>query len=143
MEIKYDSLEVQEALDKIVDAVDNANLWRMIGIDAELAVDQNFEVQGQYQTSDNPVGGSQKWVPRQQDYPWPVLSKSLALRNSIYSEVTDNQSVVIGSKGLPYNRAHQYGYNNLPARPYLNISPDALQKIMERIEATIEDAFND
>jgi len=142
MEVKVDTSEVQKALNRIVQIADGELPWKSIGITAELSVDQNFEQGGRYNTKEDPVGGPNKWVKRKKDVPWDLLQKSLKLRQSIYSKPSKD-GVDIGSKGLAYNRAQNLGSpgNNLPARPFLTIAPDDLQKITDEIEQAITEAF--
>jgi len=142
MEVHVDTSEVQKAFKKVLQIVNNEIPWKSIGIDAELSIDQNFVAGGRYQDKDNPIGGSKKWVPRKKAYPWPILDNTMSLRQSIYSKA-DKNSVVVGSKGLPYNRAQNYGYGpgGIPARPFMTIHPDDVNKIVKDISDAIVREF--
>lgn len=54
------------------------------------------------------------------------------LRDSVVGKVLNGSTVVVGASMI-YAAVHQYGYKNTPARPYLGLSEDNADEIVELI----------
>ena len=143
LKIKVDTSGIRKSFKKAVQIAENEIDWESIGIMAKLSIDQNFAQGGRYQDDkDNPIGGDKKWVPRKESELNPILDDEGSLRASIYSK-SDSKSAKVGSSGLKYNAAQNYGYpqGGIPARPFLIIHPDDINKITAQISDAIVKAF--
>lgn len=65
-----------------------------------------------------------------------ILQDTGELRRSIAYEATKN-GVRIGSK-LKYARTHQFGRDNIPARPFLGVTPEELEHIKKMLRTAIK-----
>ena len=112
--------------------------WDFAGRLVKKSIEKNFDVGGRYSSKNSKIGGSKKWVRRKKTVAWPILKKSLKLKNSIYWQPIQD-GVQVGSRGLKYNRAQNLGYdgNNLPARPFVVIQPLDINKISARFKSHI------
>ena len=108
----------------------NSLPWRQAGEIVKQSIHRNFNSGGAYKSEGSIQGGPKKWRPRKKTVTWPILKKSAALMNSIYVNA-ENDRVKVGSSGLAYNAAQNYGYQkrNLPARPFLVVQDSDLRKI--------------
>lgn len=97
------------------------------------SVMQNFQNEGNYENSQNFIGGTKKWKPlasktiirrvRLGYGARPILKNTGALKRGItkaYNGKTAGLRVDTGA--IRYAMTHQYGRGRIPARPYLNIS---------------------
>jgi len=73
--------------------------------------------------------------------PQPPLVFTGDLRMSITSEVQSGGWSVIVGAAKEYANVHQYGYKNIPARPYIGISNENAQEIEEIIRAYLRSVF--
>ena len=101
--------------------------YSLIGDMAIDMVKYNFDVGG------NP----DKWKPRKKNKPWPILKKSLTLRNSIYKKPTKSY-VLIGSK-VPYQAVHNFGFpkRNIAQRKYLVIDKNGQEVLIDVVKSHI------
>lgn len=110
----------------------------------ESAIDDNFDAHGRWDGNESQInifsGGSQKWIPlaesTKRDYARfgyelePTLYRTGTLRNSIEARRYGDTSIVVGSN-LEYAAAHNFGYNFLPARPFITLTEEDLQLILK------------
>jgi len=90
------------------------------------AVQQNFDEEGR----------PDPWEPRQDDNPWPILTKTGALRGSITADI--GQDSVMINHETDYGDYHQEGTSRMPARPFLILTDDD----QDRIEEVISNWFD-
>lgn len=111
----------------------NSIPWRQVGEIAKQSMQKNFDVGGRYSRAGSIKGGSRKWKARKKKAAWKILRKSGKLQRSFYVRESVD-SVVIGSRGVSYNRAHNLGYpgRNLPARTFLVVQAQD-KKVMSKL----------
>lgn len=145
MEIKIDVSDVEKAFERVVEAVENPQIWKMVGLDAEVDVDNNFTVEGKTTDPNAAIntGTGNKWQRRKREPRdgHPILSDTLRLRNSVYSKPGQGEVEIISDRPF-YNIFHQKGTVKMPARPFMNVSQNLLKQISNRIEEAIENEFN-
>jgi phage gpG-like protein len=109
--------------------------WKQAGEIVKQSMHKNFEVGGRYSRVGSVKGGSRKWRARKKKAAWKILRKSGKLQRSFYVSPKPN-SVVVGSRGLDYNRAHNLGYSKrkLPARPFLVVQAQDLANVKELVK---------
>ncbi|MCL2601359.1 MAG: phage virion morphogenesis protein [Treponema sp.] len=73
--------------------------------------------------------------------PRPTLLVSGDLRDSIVSQVQGGNWSVVAGTVLEYANVHQYGYKNIPARPFIGLSTNDVQEIDEIIEKFLARTF--
>jgi phage gpG-like protein len=144
-----DSSDFDKKMDQILADVNGQKMMRMISLDAELSIDENFTQEGRYQNSYEAIGGNKEWKKRKRiGNGHPVLSDKLKMRNSVKAEVSDGILVLsakaLSKKGFDYAPVHQLGSRkkNIPARPFMCIAPKDLDKMIEKMEWMIEETFN-
>ena len=121
--------QIGAILDKLAHAAqDRAPLMRSIAGTMESAVLQNFD-----------VGGRPKWLGLKYRQGTPLVDTE-NLMNSITSYY-DNDSAEVGTNE-PYAAIHQFGGKagrgrkvDIPARPYLVLTPQDEEDILEDVQA--------
>lgn len=67
----------------------------------------------------------------------PILVRTGALRNSVRSKRLKQLRYQVASEGVKYAEQHQVGDRNLPARPFIGISRDAVRGVKGLIDKFI------
>ena len=116
---KIDTSQLDIKINRINKRAENLP-WAKAGVILKQSMRKNFDTGGRYLNRNSKIGGSKKWVKRKKNVPWPLLKKSLALKNSMYWQLLPN-GVKSGSRGLPYNRSQNLGNprTSLAARPFV------------------------
>ncbi len=102
----------------------------------EIAIIKNFDAGGRWDGKGTSIlsGGTKKWHPLSENYKLqlikrdgnsvntnPTLRRSGILANSINVETLLPNSILISSN-LEYAKTHQFGYKNMPARPFITLT---------------------
>ena len=150
---------VQSQFDNIINTLKakTGNLtpvFTKILLTIQKAVEDNFTAHGRY-NGDSDIGifsgGDIQWEPLAQSTKkayekkgWvlePTLyrSQSSGLRNTLFFQGAGNNTIVVGANS-PYARIHQLGGGgglnhaaNIPARPFLTLTPEDVQDIVDTI----------
>jgi phage gpG-like protein len=95
----------------------------------------------------NPQSGFQRTATVRRTKQSKILVDTGRLRNSVVAITasadavrTQDQLTLIWGTRVPYARVHQQGdpSRNLPARPFLGVSPAAYQRLVRELSATIQ-----
>ena len=143
IEIKLDNKAVEEALLEVAQkASDLRPLMKNIaGIMAD-STEENFKEEGRPKWKD--LSEKTKTARRKTGhYPGQILQVSGQLAMSITTQY-DNESAIIGSNKV-YAAIHQLGGQagknkkvEIPARPYLKLTDDNLEEILEQTKRYLE-----
>ena len=139
MSIKIDTSEVTAALANCENELNDIP-WSTIAINVQNSIMDNFQSGGRYSSKNSPIGGTNKWTPRKVDQPWPTLIKSGKLMMSNYATALTN-GIELGSRGVKYNAAQNFGYKSIKARPFLVIQKEDLKEIADTISNIIASIF--
>jgi len=146
IEIKIEAEKLQKALEEVVaKSLDRRPLMRKLAGIMHGAVKQNFEEEGR-----------PKWVPlspktikaREKKGYWPgyILQQIGRLKSSI-SMYSDNDCAMVGTNVI-YAAIHQFGGKagrgrkvTIPARPFLKLTDEDLEKILQTVEEYLKNCF--
>ena len=139
IEIKIDNKKVEKALLEIAQKTSNLRplMKNIAGIMAD-STEENFKEEGRPKWKDlsEKTKTTRKKIGH---YPGQILQVSGQLALSVTTQY-DDTSAVIGSNKI-YAAIHQLGgqagrnkKTTIPARPYLNLTDDDLEKILKTIE---------
>lgn len=116
----------------------------------QLLTDLGVELEGQtkarFDAKADPEGSA--WEPWSEDYKAQqlvrhpgasLLERSSRLREDVTHEVAPTE-LLIGARTV-YAAVHQFGYEEIPARPYLGLSLDDRRDIGELIDDFIRGSF--
>lgn len=108
------------------------------------AIEENFARRGRWDGSGTDIfsGGNQRWRPlapttiekyMKLGYELnPTLDRGGLLRRSIATYADKkNIAVVISVANVPYAAVHQFGYGRIPARPYITLTEQDLEIILD------------
>ena len=139
IEIKIDNKKVEKALLEIAQKTSNLRplMKNIAGIMAD-STEENFKEEGRPKWKD--LSEKTKTARKKTGhYPGQILQVSGQLAMSIATQY-DNESAIIGSNKV-YAAIHQLGglagrnkKTTIPARPYLSLADDNLEKILKTIE---------
>lgn len=139
IEIKIDNKEVEKALLEIAQKTSNLRplMKNIAGIMAD-STEENFKEEGRPKWKD--LSEKTKTARKKTGhYPGQILQVSGQLALSVTTQY-DDTSAVIGSNKI-YAAIHQLGgqagknkKTTIPARPYLGVTDDDLEKTLETIE---------
>ena len=132
-QVSFDLTEI-EAVKKLLagaalSGTDRGRLLHGIGVEMEGQTQERFD------TKQSPDGdtwksiaeNTRRYYERQtKSAPEPPLVFEGMLRHSLTSEVQDGAWSVLVGAAMEYAAVHQFGWpkKNIPARPYLGVSPD-------------------
>lgn len=141
IEIKVDNAEILKVLKRLSEKTQNLRpiMRNIAGIMMD-SVEENFAQQGRPKWKDL-ADVTKKQRKKEGKWPGMILQKSQGgLADSISSEYGDDYAVVGTNK--KYAAIHQFGGPagrgkkvNIPARPYLALSDDAVEEIKEEIKS--------
>ena len=144
IEIKIDNQEVERRLQEIAKKSSNLRplMKNITGIFASTAED-NFAEEGRPDKWVDLSEVTKKQRKKIGKYPGQILQVTGQLASSV-NTYYDDDSAVIGSN-LAYAAIHQLGGQagknkkvTIPARPYLKLTDDDLEEIMESVEKYIQ-----
>ena len=144
IEIKIDNQEVERRLQEIAKKSSNLRplMKNIAGIFASTAED-NFAEEGRPDKWVDLSEVTKKQRKKIGKYPGQILQVTGQLASSV-NTYYDDDSAVIGSN-LAYAAIHQLGGQagknkkvTIPARPYLKLTDDDLEEIMESVEKYIQ-----
>ena len=136
IEIKIDNKDVERKLLELAQKGENLRLLmkNIAGIFAS-ATEENFKNEGRPDKWTELSEATKKQRTKQKKWPGQILQVSGQLASSISTQY-DGKSAVIGSN-LDYAAIHQLGGQagknkkvTIPARPYLQLSDDSLNEIL-------------
>ncbi len=139
VEIKIDNQEVTERLLELARRGENLRplMKNIAGIFAS-STEDNFREEGRPEKWTDLAGATKKKRAKKRKWPGQILQVEDKLATSVNTQYDDN-SAVIGSN-LDYARIHQLGGNagknhkaEIPARPYLKLTNDDLEEILNVI----------
>lgn len=139
VEIKIDNQEVTESLLELARRGENLRplMKNIAGIFAS-STEDNFREEGRPEKWTDLAGATKKKRAKKRKWPGQILQVEGKLATSVNTQYDDN-SAVIGSN-LDYARIHQLGGNagknhkaEIPARPYLKLTNDDLEEILNVI----------
>ena len=139
VEIKIDNQEVTERLLELARRGENLRplMKNIAGIFAS-STEDNFREEGRPEKWTDLAGATKKKRAKKRKWPGQILQVEDKLATSFNTQYDDN-SAVIGSN-LDYARIHQLGGNagknhkaEIPARPYLKLTNDDLEEILNVI----------
>lgn len=139
VEIKIDNQEVTERLLELARRGENLRplMKNIAGIFAS-STEDNFREEGRPEKWTDLAGATKKKRAKKRKWPGQILQVEGKLATSVNTQYDDN-SAVIGSN-LDYARIHQLGGNagknhkaEIPARPYLKLTNDDLEEILNVI----------
>jgi len=139
IEIKIDNKAVEEALLKVASKCEDMKplMKNIAGIMAD-AVEENFEQEGRLDKWQELAESTIKKRKKTKHWPGRILQVEGQLATSITTQY-DNESAVIGSN-LAYAAIHQLAGQagkgkkvSLPARPYLKLSENDQNQILEKV----------
>ena len=143
IEIRLDNKAVQDALLKVAVKAETLRplMKNIAGIMAD-ATEENFSQQGRPDKWQELAESTIKKRKKAGHWPGQILQVEGRLATSITSQY-DNESAIIGSN-LDYAAIHQLGGQagknksvSIPARPYLNLTNDDLDDILQETERFI------
>ena len=144
IEIKIDNQEVERRLQEIAKKSSNLRplMKNIAGIFAS-ATEDNFAEEGRPDKWIDLSEVTKKQRKKIGKYPGQILQVSGQLASSV-NTYYDDDSAIIGSN-LAYAAIHQLGGQagknkkvTIPARPYLKLTDDDLEEIMESVEKYIQ-----
>lgn len=103
---------------------------------AKLSVEQT---QRRFDAREDPSG--ERWEPRKDTRPHPLLEETGRMRRSIRDREVQEYEAEIGTTGsVPYARAHQYGFppTNLPPRVYLGWGDEDHEELADETDEWLE-----
>lgn len=131
-------------LDELLKKVkDRRSLHRMIAATMADKVEQNFEDEGRPKWQDL-AQSTKDQRAKKGKWPGKILQRDGQLAASI-TQQSDNDSAIVGTN-LIYAAIHQFGGQagrggsvNIPARPYLQLTPDDISEIVDEVNEAIMD----
>ena len=102
------------------------------------SIQMNFDVEGRY-GRERGGGGKQGWAQRKHDYPWPIMTKTAALRTSIKSEEIKD-GVRIKSSGVHYASFLQDGTKKMVKRPFVVVQNTDIRNIVKEFDKHFQKA---
>ena len=140
IEIKIDNKDVERKLLELAQKGENLRplMKNIAGIFAS-ATEENFKNEGRPDKWTELSEATKKQRTKQKKWPGQILQVSGQLASSISTQY-DDESAVIGSN-LDYAAIHQLGGQagknkkvTIPARPYLKLTDDDFNEILDAIE---------
>lgn len=96
-------------------------------------------------------GGGKKWAKRDHNYPWPILDKTGALKNSINFRVFNSSDRIIVSTSSKYSQFHndpdgswyknQYSTEHTIRRQFMGNSKPLEKWIQRRLQRALINTF--
>ncbi len=129
-EFEFDNDEIRNALSRVAALKQNAHIMRKIaGVlkqEAEFAFDNESSPEGvRWQA----LAPAYKKRRDEQGYTGKILQKRGDLVRSLAIDYADNLAVVGVSE--PYGQYHQFGTQDMPARPFLGLREAGIEEIRE------------
>lgn len=137
IDVKIEDKELQEALRNLRSKISNLSPFYK-----KAAILMKADILRHFQSEEGPKGSWEKLTKTYEKRKLlkgknHILQFSGRLRGSIDAkDMSDNASV---GTNIQYGTTHQFGKGRIPARPFLWLSTDALEKIMNVMKEHIKD----